>query len=119
LIGKKLLKKSVTFISLSMPYSTDLAVNKLIATNLVAIAIFENERRKEDQKQGISAAKAGRYKGRKTVITKRLIPKVKYLKQTKMLSISQMEKNYFQLDDKVLVLLNLKRKNYYMLCQQI
>jgi DNA invertase Pin-like site-specific DNA recombinase len=62
--------------SLDMPYSTDLAVNKLIAT-------FENELRKERQRQGIAAAKkAGIYKGRKTVITKKLIAEVKDLKQT-------------------------------------
>lgn len=42
-LQEKLLKKSVTFISLDMPYSTDFAVNKLIATNLTAVAIFKNE----------------------------------------------------------------------------
>lgn len=36
--------KGVTFI---LPYSNDMAVNKLIFTNLAAIATFENERRKE------------------------------------------------------------------------
>ena len=92
-LQEKLLKKSVTFISLDMPYSTDLAVNKLIATNLAAVATFENERRKERQRQGIAAAKkAGKYRGRKTVITKKLIAEVKYLKQNKMLSISQIVK---------------------------
>ena len=49
-----------------MPYSKDMAVNKLISTNLAAIATFENERRKERQRQGIEAAKkAG--KGRNTI----------------------------------------------------
>jgi len=92
-LQEKLLKKSVTFISLDMPYSTDLAVNKLIATNLAAVATFENERRKERQRQGIAAAKkANRYKGRKTVITKKLIAEVKDLKQTKILSVSQIVK---------------------------
>lgn len=92
-LQEKLLKKSVTFISLDMPYSTDLAVNKLIATNLAAVATFENERRKERQRQGITAAKkAGKYRGRKTVITKKLIAEVKYLKQKKMLSVSQIVK---------------------------
>jgi DNA invertase Pin-like site-specific DNA recombinase len=36
----KLFKKSVTFISLDLPYSNDMGVNKLIATNLAAIATF-------------------------------------------------------------------------------
>lgn len=45
----KLFKKSVTFISLDLPYSSDMAVNKLIATNLAAIATFENERRRRDR----------------------------------------------------------------------
>ena len=43
--------------------------------------------------QGIYAAKkAGKYRGRKTVITKKLIAEVKYLKQNKMLSVSQIVK---------------------------
>ena len=46
-----------------------MAVNKLISTNLAVIATFENERRKERQRQGIDdAKKAGKYRGRKTVI---------------------------------------------------
>lgn len=58
-----------------------MAVNQLIATNLAAIATFENERRKERQRQGIQAAKkSGKYLGRKTVINKKLIDEVKYLK---------------------------------------
>lgn len=56
-LQEKLFNKSVTFISLDLPYSNDMAVNKLIATNLAAIATFENERRKEPQRQGIKAGK--------------------------------------------------------------
>ena len=90
---EKLFKKSVTFISLDLPYSNDMAVNNLIATNLAAIATFENERRKERQRQGIQAAKkAGNYAGRKTVITKKLIAQVQGLKKTKNLSITQIAK---------------------------
>ena len=37
-------KKGVKFISLDLPYSTDMAVNPLTSTNLATIAIFENER---------------------------------------------------------------------------
>jgi DNA invertase Pin-like site-specific DNA recombinase len=86
----KLLKKSVMFISLDLPYSTDMAVNKLIATNLAAIATFEHERRRERQRQGILAAKkSGKYKGRKTVINKKLIAEVKNLKENKLLSVTQ------------------------------
>jgi len=92
-LQEKLFQKSVTFISLDLPYSTDMAVNKLIATNLAAIATFENERRKERQRQGIEAArKADKYRGRKTVITNKLIDQVKYLKETKNLSITQIAK---------------------------
>lgn len=73
-----------------MPYSTDSAVNRLIATNLAAIATFENERRKERQRQGIKAAKtAGKYTGRKMVIRKKLIAEVKDLKENKKLSITK------------------------------
>ena len=52
-LQKKLFEKSVTFIALELPFSNDMAVNQLIATNLAAIATFENERRKEHQRQGI------------------------------------------------------------------
>jgi DNA invertase Pin-like site-specific DNA recombinase len=92
-LQEKLFRKSVRFISLDLPYSSDMAVNKLIATNLVAIATFENERRKERQRQGIKAAqKAGKYIGRKTVITKKLIDEVQDLKENKNLSITQIAK---------------------------
>jgi DNA invertase Pin-like site-specific DNA recombinase len=89
-LQEKLFQKSVTFISLDLPYLTDMAVNKLIATNLDAIATFENERRKERQRQGILAAKKeGKYKGRKTVITKKLIAEVRDLKENKKLGVTQ------------------------------
>jgi len=92
-LQEKLFHKSVTFIALDLPYSNDMAVNKLIATNLAAIATFENERRKERQTQGIAAAKkAGRYAGRKTVITKKLITQVQDLKENKKLSITEIAK---------------------------
>jgi DNA invertase Pin-like site-specific DNA recombinase len=67
----------------------DLATNKPIATTLSGIAEFENARRKERQKQGIRAAqKEGKYTGRKTVINKTLIAKVKDLKENSNLSVS-------------------------------
>lgn len=92
-LQKKLFEKCVTFIALELPFSNDIAVNQLIATNLAAIATFENERRKERQRQGIQAAKKnGKYLGRKTVIDKKLIDQVKYLKETKNLSITQVAK---------------------------
>jgi DNA invertase Pin-like site-specific DNA recombinase len=88
-----LFKRKIQFISLDLPYSEDLTINKLISTTLSSIAEFETNRRKERQMQGISSAKkAGKYRGRKTVITKKLIAKVKYLKQNKMLSVSQIVK---------------------------
>ena len=92
-LQEKLFNKGVTFISLDLPYSSDMAVNKLIATNLAAIATFEYERRRERQRQGIQAAKkAGKYTGRKTVITAKLIAEVKHLKEDKKLSNVQIAK---------------------------
>jgi DNA invertase Pin-like site-specific DNA recombinase len=92
-LQERLQKKGVIFISLDLPYASDMAVNKLIATNLAAIATFENERRKERQRQGIAAAKnAGKYLGRKTVITKKLIAQVQDLKENKNLSITEIAK---------------------------
>ena len=77
----KLFKRSITFVALDLPYSDDLATNKLIATNLSAIARFENDRRQARQREGIEAAKkAGKYRGRKTVVTKDLIKKVERYK---------------------------------------
>ena len=49
-LQERLHKKGVRFLSLDLPYSNDMAVNQLIATNLAAIATFENERRKERQR---------------------------------------------------------------------
>jgi DNA invertase Pin-like site-specific DNA recombinase len=92
-LQEKLFKKQVTFISLDLPYSNDMAVNKLIATNLAAIATFEHERRKERQRHGIQAAKKnGKYLGRRTVIDKKLIFQVQDLKENKNLSITEIAK---------------------------
>lgn len=92
-LQERLHKKGVTFISLDLPYTNDMAVNKLIATNLAAIATFENERRKERQRQSISVAKrAEKYFGRKTVIDQKLLQQVRDLKENKNLSITQISK---------------------------
>ena len=92
-LQEQLYKKGVRFISLDLPYSTDLAVNQLISTNLAAIATFENQRRKDRQRQGIQAAKKnGKYFGRKTVIDKKLISQVQDLKENKNLSITEISK---------------------------
>jgi len=48
-----LFKQNITFVALNLPISVDLATNKLITTNLSEIAEFENNRRKERQKQKI------------------------------------------------------------------
>lgn len=92
-LQERLHKKGVTFISLDLPYTNDMTVNKLIAANLAAIATFENERRKERQRQGIKAAKKnGKYLGRKTVIDKQLIEQVQDLKETQNLTITEIAK---------------------------
>lgn len=88
-----LFKRSITFVALDLPHSDDLATNKLIATNLSAIATFENDRRRSRQREGIEAAKkAGKYTGRKTVVNQQLIAKVKNLKETKNLSVTEIAK---------------------------
>lgn len=88
-----LFKKNITFVALDLPTSIDLATNKLIATTLSGIAEFENNRRKERQKQGIRAAqKEGKYTGRKSIINKTLIQKVKNLKENKNLSVTEIAK---------------------------
>ena len=88
-----LYQRSITFVALDIPHSEDLAVNKFIATTLSALATFETERRKERQRQGIEAAKkAGLYKGRKSVITKKLVQEVSDLLEKKNLSVIQIAK---------------------------
>ena len=88
-----LFKRNITFVALDLPTSVDLATNKLIATTLSGIAEFENDRRRERQKQGIRAAqKEGKYAGRKTIITKTLINKVKDLKENKNLSVTEISR---------------------------
>ena len=55
--------------------------------------LFENERRKNPQRQRIQAAKKnGKYFGRKTVINKKLISQVQDLKENKNLSITEISK---------------------------
>jgi len=69
-----------------------------MATTLSVIAKFENNRRKESQKQRIQAAqRKGKYQERKTIINKTLIQKVKYLKETKNLSVSDKSKLSYHL----------------------
>jgi len=88
-----LYQRSITFVALDIPHSEDLAVNKFIATTLSALATFETERRKDRQRQGIEAAKkAGLYKGRKSVITKKLVQEVSDLLEKKNLSVIQIAK---------------------------
>jgi DNA invertase Pin-like site-specific DNA recombinase len=85
-----LFKQNITFVALDLPTSVDLATTKLIATTLSGIAEFENERRKERQKQRIRAAqKEGKYQGRKTLMNQTLITKVKDLKENKKLSVTE------------------------------
>lgn len=88
-----LFKKKVTFVALDLPNSVDLATNKLIARTLSHIAEFENNRLKERQKRGIQVAqKEGKYTGRKTLITKILINKVKHLKEDSNLSVTEISR---------------------------
>jgi DNA invertase Pin-like site-specific DNA recombinase len=92
-LQEQLFQRSITFVVLDLPYSTNLATNKLIATYMSAIAVFEKDQRRERQAQGILAAKqAGKYKGRKTVIDKSLIKKVKYFKEESGLTVTQISK---------------------------
>jgi DNA invertase Pin-like site-specific DNA recombinase len=67
--------------------------NNLITTNRTAIATLKNELRKERQRHGIKAARTARkYFGRRTVVDKKPINGVQYLKETKNLSITQIYK---------------------------
>jgi DNA invertase Pin-like site-specific DNA recombinase len=92
-LQEKLFQRSITFVALDIPSSNDLAVNKFIATTLCALATFETERRKERQREGIQAAKAaGKYKGRKSKITTKMINEVSDLREKKQLSVTKIAK---------------------------
>lgn len=84
-LQEKLSKKSVLLIALDMPYSLDFEINKVITKNFAALAKFDSEQRKENQKEGQS-------KGRKSVITEKLIKQVKHLKKTERLPITKIAK---------------------------
>jgi DNA invertase Pin-like site-specific DNA recombinase len=45
-------KKNITFVALDLLTSVDLTINKFMATTLLVMAEFENNRRKERQKKG-------------------------------------------------------------------
>jgi len=88
-----LFQRLITFVALDIPHSTDLAVNKFITTTICALATFENDRRRDRQKHGIEAAKAaGKYRGRKSVITTKIINEVADLKENKRLSVTKIAK---------------------------
>ena len=64
-----------------------------MAITLSATTEFESNLQKKQEKQRIRAAqKKGKYQGRKTVINKILIQKVKHLKETKNLSVVDISK---------------------------
>lgn len=86
-------KKNVVFVVMDLPTSCDLATNKLIAITLSGIAEFETMRRKQRQQEGIEIAKQrGKYVGRKSIIDKKLIDRVRALKEDKHLSVSEIAK---------------------------
>ena len=92
-LQEKLFRKNVTLICLNLPYSADLTTNKLIAHNLALISEFDKNCRRKKQRIGIQAAKkAGRYPGRKTVITQKFINEVQYLKDNQKLSVTEISK---------------------------
>jgi len=94
-LKNQLAEKGVAFWVLDLPqeYLENSPSSQLISTALAAIATFENERRKERQRQEIQAAKKnGKYLGRITVIDKKLISQVQDLKETKGLSITEISK---------------------------
>lgn len=91
-MNQLLASRNIIFVALDLPFSTDTASQRLIHTVLISIAQFENERRRERQRCGIEAAKlANKYKGRKTVITQKLVSEIKDLKE-KEISVSNIAK---------------------------
>lgn len=70
-----LAKRGVTFQSIAEPWAnTDSPAAELMLTVMAGVAQFERGRIRERQLEGIAAAKAaGKYKGRKQVVTPELI----------------------------------------------
>ena len=80
----KLEKKEVELIPLDFPEIENKSIRQLFRNIILFFAEFEYEQRKIRQMEGISKAKAaGKYKGRKAVITPKLIAEVKNLLYTR------------------------------------
>ena len=76
---------------LSLQNQQLLNLNQELKQQLATVVEELNQIKQE--RQGIAAAKkAGKYRGRKTVIDDKLISEVKHLKQQKMLSVTQIVK---------------------------
>jgi hypothetical protein len=80
----------IFFIGIDLLYDYEQFENNLSFSHL---ATFENERRRERQKQGTLKAKQERkYLGRKTIITKKLTSEIRYLKEVNKLSVTHISK---------------------------
>ncbi len=79
---KRLQDKNIRFISLDFPeltISTSSATQDFIMKVLFIVAEYDYKQRRERQRIGIEAAKkiTGKYPGRKSILTKRLLDKIK------------------------------------------
>jgi DNA invertase Pin-like site-specific DNA recombinase len=85
--------KNAEFLSLDLPSSDDVAVNKMIFTILACLGEFEYNRRKDRVKEGIARARAAnKYLGRKSVLTEQKQKEVIRLFTENKLNITQISK---------------------------
>lgn len=91
-LQETLLKRSILFVALDIPDSTNFELNRLIVDILPSLIKKDKEYSQLDQKQTQKITSAKRYKknrGRKTVITEKLIAEVKDLRENSSFSISK------------------------------
>ena len=100
-LQKKLFRRNILLIALDLPYSNfdnldfykNLEKYYEFSNTFATMAELDHARRKAWQKVGIEKAKTeGKYQGRKSVINKKLIEEVKYLKENKELTVREISK---------------------------
>lgn len=84
----KLKSEGITLLSLDLPYVEDTTLHDLIVSLMLFVAQKDYEMRKERQREGIEKARriAGKYKGRKTVVTPALLKRMEELLPNKCLT---------------------------------
>lgn len=89
----ELQKRGVTLLSLDLPFVEDRALHDLIVSLMLFVAEKDQKMRKQRQLEGIEKARlAGKYKGRKSVITSKILDQYDDLASNTKLTKTQIAK---------------------------